>query len=97
ISVVEDTAQAFGSTMQGLQAGSLGRYGAFSFYPTKNIGAFGDAGGIFARTEEDAAHLRMLRNYGQKDRYTALIPRGINSRLDEVQAAILSFRLKRFE
>jgi dTDP-4-amino-4,6-dideoxygalactose transaminase len=94
ISIIEDVAQAQGSMLQGFQAGTLGRFGAFSFYPTKNIGALGDGGAISCRTESEFEHLRMLRNYGQKDRYNAEVSGGINSRLDEVQAAILSVKLK---
>jgi len=93
IAIVEDVAQAHGATLHGQQAGTLGRFGAFSFYPSKNIGALGDAGAVFSSSLEDIQALRALRNYGQKDRYNAETPRGINSRLDEIQAAILAVKL----
>ena len=106
VSIIEDVAQAHGATWitsgissqlssgpESVQAGTQARFGAFSFYPTKNIGALGDAGAVFCRSETDLAQLKMLRNYGQKDRYNALVARGINSRLDEVQAAVLSIKL----
>lgn len=98
IKIVEDVAQAHGSTWtsDGVahQAGTIGDFGSFSFYPTKNLGALGDAGGVFTKNAEWAEKMRMLRFYGQKDRYNALIDRGVNSRLDELQAAILLARLK---
>lgn len=90
IFIVEDVAQAHGAMLNSIQAGTIGRFGAFSFYPSKNIGALGDGGAIFCENIEDFEKLIMLRNYGQKDRYNALIPKGINIRLDEIQAAILS-------
>ena len=92
--VVEDTAQACGSLYQGRKAGTLGDFGAFSFYPTKNLGADGDAGAIFIRQKKYYEKLKMLRNYGQSSRYYAKIPGGVNSRLDEIQAAILSLKLR---
>ena len=94
VSIIEDVAQASGSSLRGKQAGTMGRFGAFSFYPTKNLGALGDAGAI-AATQDDADRLKMFRNYGQKDRYNAEVSRGVNSRLDEVQAAVLRVRLSR--
>ena len=93
IPIIEDVAQAMGSKLRGSLAGSIGTFGAFSFYPTKNIGALGDGGAVTAQNAEHANRLRMLRNYGQKDRYNAILEGGINSRLDEMQAAILSIRL----
>lgn len=93
VSIIEDVAQAQGASCDGKQAGTIGRFGAFSFYPSKNIGAFGDGGAVLAASSTDAQRLRELRNYGQKDRYNAELAGGINSRLDEVQAAILSVRL----
>lgn len=97
IKVLEDVAQAHGSTLNGKQAGTLGDFGAFSFYPSKNLGALGDAGCVVAKSKEDADTLRMLKNYGQKSRYEAVISGGLNSRLDEIQAAILRIRLKKFD
>lgn len=93
IAVVEDTAQAFGTSIDGRQAGTLGRFGAFSFYPTKNLGGFGDGGAVFCRDPGDRDALRQLRNYGLADRYSAERSGGINSRLDEIQAAILLAKL----
>lgn len=97
LNVIEDCAQAQGSKLSKKEAGTIGRFGTYSFYPTKNVGALGDGGAVFAKSEEDASVLRQLRYYGQKDRYHADIPRGLNSRLDELQAAILSVRLKSLE
>lgn len=95
ISIIEDVAQAMGSSWNSRQAGTQGRFGAFSFYPTKNIGALGDAGAVFCKDSTDAARIEMLRNYGQKDRYNAELHNGTNSRLDEIQAAILKVRLRK--
>jgi dTDP-4-amino-4,6-dideoxygalactose transaminase len=86
--VVEDAAQAAGSTYKGKKAGSMGHCNAFSFYPTKNLGAFGDGGCVTTNDADACERLRMLRNYGQRKRYYHDAP-GINSRLDELQAAIL--------
>lgn len=97
VAIIEDVAQAHGAALAGEQAGTLGRFGAFSFYPSKNIGAYGDGGAIFCQTESDCDLVRMLRNYGQKDRYYAGVDRGTNSRLDEIQAAILSVKLPHLE
>jgi len=93
VAIIEDVAQAHGSFLRGVQAGCLGDIAAFSFYPSKNIGALGDGGAIFTRSERLYNDLLMLRNYGQTDRYNATRARGINSRLDEVQAAILDIKL----
>lgn len=95
VPVLEDVAQAFGATYKNKQAGSIGSIGAHSFYPTKNLAALGDGGGISTGSAELAEKMRMLRFYGQKDRYMALVEGGINSRLDEIQAAVLSVRLKK--
>jgi dTDP-4-amino-4,6-dideoxygalactose transaminase len=92
IPVIEDVAQATGAAYKGAVAGSLGEYGTFSFYPSKNIGAFGDGGAVFTKSKENYQKLLMLRNYGQSKRYHHDIV-GINSRLDEIQAAILNCRL----
>ncbi|MDM5224450.1 DegT/DnrJ/EryC1/StrS family aminotransferase [Peribacillus sp. NJ11] len=93
IIIVEDVAQAHGSRLNGIHAGTIGDYGAFSFYPTKNIGALGDSGAVFCRSEDNASRLKILRNYGQKDRYHLQLNHGINSRLDEIQAEILNIKL----
>ncbi len=92
IKVMEDVAQATGATYRGAVAGSIGDYGAFSFYPSKNLGAFGDGGAVSTNSEEKYKKLKMLRNYGQSKRYYH-DTLGINSRLDEIQCAILSAQL----
>jgi len=92
IKVMEDVAQATGATYRGAIAGSIGDYGAFSFYPSKNLGAFGDGGAVSTNSEEKYKKLKMLRNYGQSKRYYHETL-GINSRLDEIQCAILSAQL----
>lgn len=92
LKVMEDVAQATGATYRGQTAGTIGDYGAFSFYPSKNLGAFGDGGAISTNSEESYKKLIMLRNYGQSKRYYHDII-GINSRLDEIQCAILGAQL----
>lgn len=92
LAVVEDACQAHLATAAGRPVGTIGVAGAFSFYPTKNLGALGDGGAIVTGDEALAARLRRLRNGGQTSRYQHLEP-GINSRLDELQAAILRARL----
>lgn len=92
IAVVEDCAQATGATCNGSKAGSLGVAGAFSFYPTKILGAYGDGGMVVTSSDEVAAKLRRLRFYGMEKSYYSE-EEGYNSRLDEVQAAILDLRL----
>ena len=92
VHLIEDCAQAHLATWNGTRAGAVGVVGAFSFYPTKNLGAAGDGGALTTDIEDVAAKARQLRNYGQSDRYHH--PKlGLNSRLDEVQAAILRVRL----
>ena len=97
ISIIEDVAQAQSSNLNGRQAGTLGRIGTFSFYPTKNLGAIGDGGAVHCSNEIDGKNVRMLANYGQESRYHSKLPRGINSRLDEIQASLLDLRLKKIE
>jgi dTDP-4-amino-4,6-dideoxygalactose transaminase len=92
IQLLEDCAQAHGAAHNGRQAGSFGAWGAFSFYPTKNLGAKGDAGALITTSGQIAARVKELRNYGTRSRYEHIEP-GLNSRLDEIQAAILSVRL----
>jgi dTDP-4-amino-4,6-dideoxygalactose transaminase len=92
IHLLEDCAQAHGSIWRGRHAGVFGTVGTFSFYPTKNLGAKGDAGALVTDSEEIAARAKSLRNYGTVKRYEHR-EAGLNSRLDEVQAAILSARL----
>ncbi len=91
--VIEDCAQAHGAEVDGRKAGSWGAAGAFSFYPTKNLGAAGDAGAVVTGDAETAARLRALRQYGWTKRFASTVPGGRNSRLDEIQAAILSAKL----
>lgn len=91
--VIEDCAQAHGATVNNKKVGSWGVFGAFSFYPTKNLGALGDAGAITTDNEEMAIKLRALRNYGSHQKYFNDYV-GINSRLDELQAAFLRIKLK---
>lgn len=96
ISIIEDCAQAHGARYKNKMAGSIGTVGAFSFYPTKNMGALGDGGMITTNSKKIADKCRLLRNYGQKNRYKHSIP-GFNSRLDELQAAILKVKLKKLD
>ncbi len=93
IPVVEDNAQSFGATYRGRKTGSMGRLGCLSFYPSKNLGAYGDAGMVVTSDEKLAARLRALRNHGQTGQYLST-ERGWNSRLDELQAAILRVKLR---
>ena len=90
--IIEDCAQCHGAKYKGKMAGTLSDLSAFSFYPSKNLGANGDAGMIVANNDELAKKLKLLRNYGFEDRYNSVI-RGFNSRLDEIQAALLNFKL----
>ena len=92
IHLLEDCAQAHGARSDSKHAGTFGTWGAFSFYPTKNLGAKGDAGAIVTSSEKIAARVKSLRNLGTTKRYEHSEP-GFNSRLDELQAAILSTRL----
>jgi dTDP-4-amino-4,6-dideoxygalactose transaminase len=91
--VLEDACQAHGALYKGKSAGSLGDVAAFSFYPTKNLGAYGDGGCVTTNNEGLYKKVLLLRNYGQTDRYHYEIP-GYNSRLDEIQAAILRVKLQ---
>lgn len=93
LAVIEDCAQSHGAALEGIKAGAFGDFGAFSFYPTKNLGAFGDAGLVTTRTEERSKRLKMLRNYGSSVKYVNEVV-GWNSRLDEIQAAILRIKLR---
>lgn len=93
IPVIEDNAQSFGAKYRGKKTGSMGRLGCLSFYPSKNLGAYGDAGMIVTSDEKIAARLRSLRNHGQTGQYLST-ERGWNSRLDELQAAILRVKLR---
>src|SRR5712691_278966 len=91
--VIEDNAQAIGASYKGRRTGSLGDAACISFYPTKNLGAYGDAGMVVTNSSELTARLRTLRNHGQATKYLSSEP-GLNSRLDEMQAAILRVKLR---
>jgi dTDP-4-amino-4,6-dideoxygalactose transaminase len=93
IPLVEDACQAHGARYKGRAVGAISGLGALSFYPTKNLGAFGDGGGVLVNDPALAARLRQLRNGGQTDRYHHVIS-GCNSRLDELQAAVLRVKLR---
>ena len=91
--LIEDCAQAIGALYKSRRAGSFGDAACFSFYPTKNLGAYGDAGMVVSNSAELAAHLGTLRNHGQTAKYRSSEP-GWNSRLDEIQAAVLRVKLR---
>lgn len=93
--LVEDCAQSHGAHFEGRMTGTWGDIGCFSYYPTKNLGAFGDSGSIVTGNEELYEKMRMLRNYGSKIKYQNEIF-GVNSRLDEIQAALLSVKLSHY-
>ncbi len=96
LKLIEDTAQAHGAKYKNKIAGSFGDFGAFSFYPTKNLGALGDGGAIVTNSDELANKVKRLRNYGSEIKYyNDLI--GYNSRLDEVQAGFLSIKLEKLD
>lgn len=94
--VVEDAAQAQGARYRGRRAGALGDAAAWSFYPGKNLGALGDAGAVTTDDPELAERIRVLRNYGSRVKYVHEVP-GVNSRLDEMQAAVLRVKLGRLD
>jgi dTDP-4-amino-4,6-dideoxygalactose transaminase len=93
IPVLEDCAQSHGARRNGKQAGSFGTVACFSFYPTKNLGALGDGGAVVTNNSELASKISQLRQYGWSQKYQVAIPGGRNSRLDELQAAILRIKL----
>ncbi|MCZ8543102.1 DegT/DnrJ/EryC1/StrS family aminotransferase [Mesorhizobium qingshengii] len=93
IPIVEDCAQAHGARIANEVAGSLGDISTFSFYPTKNLGAMGDGGAVLTPDAPVAAHIRQLQQYGWTSKYHVGVPNGRNSRMDEVQAAILDVLL----
>ena len=94
--LVEDCAQSHGAYYKDKMTGTFGDIGCFSFYPSKNLGAFGDGGAIITNSEKIADDMKMYRNYGSKKRYYNDVV-GANSRLDEIQAALLSVRLKHLD
>lgn len=91
--IIEDACQAHGAVYKGKKAGSLGDLSAFSFYPGKNLGAYGDAGALVTSKKEIAEKVRMMRNYGQKEKYHHL-SLAWNRRLDSIQAAVLRVKLR---
>jgi dTDP-4-amino-4,6-dideoxygalactose transaminase len=91
--LIEDAAQSHGAEYRGQATGSIGDFGCFSFYPTKNLGALGDAGAVVTNDAGLAAAAREIREYGWRDRYVSAVP-GINTRLDPIQAAILNVKLE---
>ncbi len=96
LKVIEDAAQAHGARYKGRKAGSLGHAAGFSFYPVKNLGAFGDGGAVVTDDDLIAGRIRLLRNYGSSVKYNHEI-KGFNSRLDELQASFLRVKLSRLD
>lgn len=94
--VIEDCAQSHGATFNGQKIGTFGTISCFSFFPTKNMGAFGDAGAIATNDEEIAQKIRALRNYGSEKKYYNKY-QGVNSRMDEIQAALLRVKLRHID
>ena len=96
LAIVEDACQAHGATYHGQKAGSVGLFGCFSFYPTKNLPGYGDGGMVVTSSADHAERLRLLRNYGERDRFAHHL-RGFNCRLDELQAAVLRVNLRHLD
>ncbi len=94
--LVEDCAQSFGAAYGAKMTGAMGDFGCFSFFPSKNLGCYGDGGMITVSSEEHADSVRMLRNHGSRERYHHDVI-GYNSRLDEIQAVVLRTKLKRIQ
>lgn len=96
LKVIEDACQAHGARYKGKRAGSMGDLGCFSFYPAKNLGAYGDGGLVTTNNDEYASQIAMARNHGQREKYHHIIQGG-NSRLDTIQAAVLNVKLPRLD
>ena len=97
VPAIEDCAQCHGASIDGRRAGSFADLGCFSFFPTKNLGALGDGGAVITDREDHARSIRSLRQYGWTQKYHAHQPGGRNSRLDEMQAAVLRLKLARLD
>ena len=96
LKIIEDSAQAHGAMIDGRRTGNLGDASGFSFYPGKNLGALGDGGAITTNDKELAETARAIANYGSQKKYVNIY-KGVNSRLDEMQAAVLSVKLQRLD
>ena len=96
LKLIEDCAQSFGARINGQQTGSMGDASGYSFFPSKNLGAFGDGGLVVTQSDETAKQLKMLRNHGSDIRYYHDVI-GYNSRLDDIQAVVLRAKLKRID
>lgn len=96
LKLIEDCAQSFGARINGQQTGAIGHASGYSFFPSKNLGAFGDGGLVITNTDETASLLKMLRNHGSDVRYYHDVI-GYNSRLDDMQAVVLRAKLKRID
>ena len=97
IKVIEDCAQALGATQFGIRVGTIGHIGTFSFYPTKNLGAVGDGGALATNDPKIAQRITQLRQYGWTSKYKIDLPGGMNSRLDEIQSAVLRIGLPKLD
>ncbi len=96
LTIIEDCAQSFGATHNGRQTGTIGSIGSFSFFPSKNLGCFGDGGMLSCNDDDLAKKLQVLKSHGSAERYIHSVI-GYNSRLDEIQAAILRHKLKKID
>jgi dTDP-4-amino-4,6-dideoxygalactose transaminase len=97
INVIEDCAQAIGAKQNSISVGTIGHVGTFSFYPTKNLGGVGDGGALATNDSEVAQRIAALRQYGWSSKYKIDVPGGMNSRLDEIQAAVLRVGLPKLD